>query len=129
MDYEEPTLASLIFDLFKEIFGWIGSDFGGGAGLGVVLVVVFLVAWRSKGIIGWVALIFATLLTVSAMMNKGCSSVGEAVAWICFFGGIASAVVGSLIAILTGQYWKIKTKLITGGVGMVLGVIVSAVAG
>ncbi|MCH5291976.1 MAG: hypothetical protein J1D88_09535 [Treponema sp.] len=87
MDYEEPTLASLIFDLFKEIFGWIGSDFGGGAGIGVVLVVALLVAWRSKGIIGWVALGFATLLTLSAMMNKG-SPLGEALAWMCFFGGL-----------------------------------------
>ena len=129
MDYEEPTLASLIFDLFKEIFGWIGSDFGGGAALGLVIIVTLVVAWRSKGIIGWVALGFLTLITLSAMMNKGCSSVGEALAWICFFGGLGSAVVGSLIAIITGQYWKIKTKLITGGVGMVLGVIVSAVAG
>ena len=129
MDYEEPTLASLIFDLFREIFGWIGSDFGGGAGLGVVLVVIALVAWRSKGIIGWVALGLFGLIILSAMMSKADISLGEAFASMCFFGGLISAVVGSLISILTGQYWKIKPRLITCGIAMVLGVIVSAVAG
>ena len=129
MEYTEPTIASLISELFGNIFGWIGGDFGGGAGLGVVIIITLIVAWRSQGIIGWVALAFLGLLTVSAMMSKGSPSVGESVAWICFFGGAVSAVLGSLIAILTGQYWKIKTKLITGGVGMALGFVISAIAG
>lgn len=128
MDYEEPTLASLIFELFKEIFGWIGSDFGGGAALGLVIIVTLVVAWKSKGIIGWIAVIFGLLMCVGAAMNKG-FPLGEAVAGLCFFGGLFIMVVMNLLAIIMGHYWKIKTNLITGGVWMVLGVIVSAVMG
>lgn len=127
-DYENPTLASMVAELFRLIFTVIGEDFGGGAVIGVVMVACVLVAWRSKGIVGWIAVIFGLLMCVGAAMNKG-FPLGEAVAGLCFFGGLFQMVVVNLIAIIMGHYWKIKTNLITGGVWMVLGVAISALAG
>lgn len=128
MDYEDPTLASLVFGLFREIFNWIGSDFGGGAVLGFMLVVSVVVMFKAKGIVAWIACGFLTLMALSSAMAKG-FPLGEALAGLFFAGGLINGVVGTLMAILTGQYWKIKGNLIFCGVCMVLGVIISAIAG
>lgn len=126
MDYETPTLASLISELFGAIFNCVGEGFGGGAVLGFLVLVGVVLTLRGKGIAGWIACGFLMLVALSSAMTKG-FSFSEALAGLFFYGGLVFAVVNSLIAIIIGHYWKIKTNLIMGGVWMVLGFVISAV--
>lgn len=126
MEYETPTLANLIGGLFGAIFNCVGEGFGGDAVLGFLVIVGVVVMFKAKGIVAWIACGFLMLIALSSAMEKG-FTFSEALAGLFFYGGLVFAVVNSLMAIIIGHYWKIKTNLIMGGVWMVLGVIISAV--
>lgn len=130
MEDTNPTMASLIFELIREIFGCVGNEFnGGGVAMGVIMVggFLYLFLFRNRGGFLWcVVCVFWSLLVIGGVMAKTGSGFGEAVSNMFIIGGIGSATICNLIAILTGNYWKIKRNFILAGVGIGLGLLVGA---
>lgn len=131
----DDSLAGSIFEFIRLVFEWIGSDFCpdsfgvSSLAMGVLVVVCVVLVILKKGIARGIALIIITPICLSVIMTKGEVKLGGAISVMCIAGGLWTMTVNNLIAILTGNYWKIKTNLITGAIGLGVGLLIGAIAG